>query len=109
MFLIRILILDRSCLLTWAYSISERLGLRTFQFLSCSGAVTSDVMNKQIPKLEVNTQKKAYNIFQPPQYLTQDNRKRMNGLVDSVNAQLVSIIPYLSLSVMFYGTWRLTS
>ena len=29
---------------------------RTFQFLSCSGAVTSDVLEKQIPALNANQQ-----------------------------------------------------
>lgn len=29
---------------------------RTFQFLSCSGAVTKDVLEKQIPDLKANQQ-----------------------------------------------------
>lgn len=33
------------------------------------------------------------NMFQDDQYLTQDNRRRMNELVDSVNAKLVGHPP----------------
>ncbi|KAB5550778.1 SGNH hydrolase-type esterase domain-containing protein, partial [Coniochaeta sp. 2T2.1] len=44
---------------------------------------------------------KAANVFQDAQYLTQDNRRRMNGLVDSVNAQLKAAAERAGPSVVF--------
>ncbi|KAH7128006.1 SGNH hydrolase-type esterase domain-containing protein [Dactylonectria estremocensis] len=56
---------------------------------------------------------KAWNMFQPQAMLTADNRRRMNELVDAVNAKLVITIlqhiadPNLRTRLMFYelNTW----